>query len=417
MSSTALLASRDYRLLLGGQLTSQLGTQLSGVALPLLAVIGLNATTLEVGAIAAASTLAFAIIGLPAGAWLDRWRRRPVLVAADVARAVLFATIPAAAWLGVLTVTHLVAVAFLGGIARVFFDVGYQSYLPRVVGRDRVLAGNSGIELVRSAGQLAGPGLGGILISLLGATSVLLVQVVSFVVSAATLLGIRTREVPLDPEARVGSLWRRIGDGIRFVVRHRVLRATAIASAACNLSFAIASAVTVVFLARDLGQPAWAIGLIVSAGAIAVTAGAAATPAVARLVGSARIVWLSLAVTSPVTLLVVFATPGWGLLFAIAGFMAGEFGQIVYAITNVSLRQRICPDDLLGRVNATMRFAIMALFPLGAIIGGVLGEFVGARWTLLLVGSVALVAPVVLVVALRGRRDVSDINGGEGSGV
>jgi MFS family permease len=412
MTSTALLASRDFRLLLGGQLTTQLGTHLGGIALPLLAVVDLHASTFEVGLIAAASTLAFALIGLPAGAWLDRWPRRPVLVASDVVRALVYATIPVAAWLGVLTVAQLVIVAFLAGIGRVFFDVGYQSYLPTVVGRDRLLAGNSGMELMRSAGQIAGPALGGFLVALWGAANVLLAQAASFAVSAATLLGIRAHESPADPDARAGALWHRVGEGIRFVAGDRVLRATAIASAACNLSFAIASAVTIVFLARDLGQPAWVIGLIISPGAIAVAIGAAATPRAARRIGSARIVWFSLAVTAPLSLLVVFATPGWGLLFAVAGFAIGELGQIVYAITNVSLRQRICPDRILARVNATMRFAIMALFPLGAILGGVLGELIGTRWTLLVAGVVALAAPFVVFRALRGRRDVEELHDG-----
>jgi MFS family permease len=409
MSSTGLVASRDFRLLLGGQVASQLGTQISGVAIPLLAVVELHASALEVGLIAAASTLAFAVIGLPAGAWLDRWPRRPILVIADVVRALLFATIPVAAWLGVLTITQLVVVSLVAGAARVFFDVGYQSYLPTVTGRDRVLPGNSAMELVRSAGQIAGPGLGGLLVAVAGAATVVIAQVSTFAISALTLAGIRAKEASVDPDAHAGPLWHRVREGVRFVARDRVLRSTAIASAASNFSFAIASAVTIVFLARDLAQPAWVVGLLVSIGAVAVAAGAAATPSIAHRVGSVRVVWLSLAVTAPLSLLVVLAAPGWGLLFVVAGFAAGEFGQIVYAITNVSLRQRICPDRILARVNATMRFAIMALFPLGAIVGGVLGELIGVRLTLLVAGGVALVAPIVLFPALRGLRDVEQL--------
>jgi MFS family permease len=381
----------------------------TGVAIPLLAVTGLGASALQVGLLGAASTIAFAVIGLPAGAWLDGVRKRPVLVVADVVRALLFASIPVAAWLGVLGMGQLLLVALLAGIARVFFDVGYQSYVPAVVGRDRVLAGNSAMEFLRSSGQLAGPGLGGILVTLVGAANVVLTQAVTFAVSAVTLLAIRAREDVAAEEHAPQHLGRRIAEGVRFVVRTPALRATAIASAASNLSFAIASAVTIVFLARDLHQPAWVIGLVVAGGAGATMIGAAVTPAAARRAGSVRIIWLSLALTAPLALLVVLAAPGWGLLLALAGMAAGELGQIVYAITNVSLRQRICPDRILSRVNATMRVAIMGLFPLGALVGGILGDAIGARWTLLVAGAVGLVAPAVLWMALRGHRDVEEL--------
>ncbi|MFE5291888.1 MFS transporter [Isoptericola sp. NPDC056618] len=160
---------RDFRLLVAGQTTSQLGTQVAGVAVPLLAIDALGATAFEVGLLGAASTIAFLLVGLPAGAWLDRMRRRPVMIAADVVRAVALLSVPVAAWWGVLTMAQLLAVVLVVGFARVFFDVGYQAYVPALVSKDRVLAGNSVMELLRSGGQVAGPGLGGVLVSVLGA--------------------------------------------------------------------------------------------------------------------------------------------------------------------------------------------------------------------------------------------------------
>jgi MFS family permease len=408
MSEPSVFRSRDFRLLLAGQTTSQLGAQISGIAIPLLAVDALGATPLEIGLLGAASTIAFAVIGLPAGAWLDRWRRGPVLIASDVVRALLLLTIPVAWWLGLLTIWQLLGVALLAGFARVFFDVGYQSYLPTVIGRGRVLAGNSAMEFVRSSGQIAGPGLGGILVSLLGAANVVLAQAITFAVSAVTLKAIRAREEPRDPDASAGPVWRRVAEGVRYVAGHPVLRATAIASAASNLSFAIASAVTIIFLVRELGLPAWAVGILLAVAAVGAMVASAVTPWVARRLGSARIVWVSLAVTGPLTLLVALGMPGWGVAFVLVGMFAGELGQIVYAISNVSLRQRICPDRILSRVNATMGFAIMGLFPLGALVGGVLGETIGVRWTLVVAGLVVLVAPVVLFAALRRHRDVEE---------
>lgn len=412
MSGGSLLAHHDFRLLLVGQTTSQFGAQVSAIAIPLLAVLTLNASPFEVGLVTASSTLAFALIGLPAGAWLDRLRRRPILIASDVARALLLATIPLAAVLDRLTIAQLVVVSLLSGFARVFFDVGYQAYIPSVIGKDRVLAGNSAMETMRASGQFVGPGLGGWLVGLIGAANVVFVQAVTFVVSAVALAGIRTREVVSPvPTGRV-SLRVQIMEGLRFVGRHPALRAVAIASAMSNFAFALASAVTFVFMARTLELTPTVIGLVVAAGSVTVMFGAAFTPRLARVVGSARIVWVSLAVTGPVTLLTPLAQPGWsGVVFMIVGLGAGELGQIVYAITSVSLRQRLCPDRLLGRVSATMRFLIMAAFPLGGLLGGVLGEVAGLRPTLWVVGLVIVLAPAPLFVALRRFRDVEDVPG------
>jgi MFS family permease len=361
--------------------------------------------------VSASSTVAFPLIGLPAGAWLDRWRRRPVLVVADVARAALLATIPVAAALGVLTIGQLVVVSLLSGVARVFFDVGYQSYLPSVIGRDRVLAGNSAMETVRASGQVVGPGLGGTLVGLVGAANVIALQSVTFAVSAVSLLAIRTPEpVPQDPGDRP-RLRRQIADGLAFVLRNRVLRAIALTSAASNVAFALASAVTIPFLSRTLGLSPAAIGLVLAAGSLTVMAGAALTTRASARWGSARTIWLALAVSGPFTVLTPLARPDsvtWVVLLVVA-FGAGELGQIVYAITSLSLRQRLCPDHLLGRVTATMRVLIMGAFPVGALLGGALGEVLGVRATLWVCAAVLVLAPVPVWVALRGYREVDDL--------
>jgi MFS family permease len=409
MSDRSLFANRDFRLLLAGQTTSQLGAQVSGVAIPLLAVLTHDATPLELGIVNASSTLAFALIGLPAGAWIDQWRRRPVLVASDIARAALLATIPVAALLGVLTIVQLVVVSLLMGFARVFFDVGYQSYIPSVIGKDRVLAGNSSMETIRASGQVVGPGIGGALVGLLGAANVLIVQAVTFAISAVSLLAIRTREPAVELHPSRPRVWRQVAEGLGFVARNRILRATAIVSSASNFAFAIASAVTFIFMSRTLELPPAAIGVLIAAGSLTVVLGAAITPRLARLVGSARIIWLSVAVSGPLALLVVLAQPGWGLVLLVVGLAAGEFGQIVYAITNVSLRQRLTPDRMLGRVTATMGFLIMGAFPLGALIGGVLGSTIGLRETLWISGGIIVLAPLPLYLALRGIRDVEQL--------
>lgn len=407
MAPGSILALRDFRLLLIGQTTSQFGAQISGVAIPLLAVLTLDASAFEVGLVAASSTLAFALIGLPAGAWLDRFHRRPILIASDWVRAVLLLSIPVCALFGILSIPQLVVVSLLCGFARVFFDVGYQSYIPSVIGRERVLAGNSAMETIRASGQVVGPGLGGWLVGLVGGAMVVFVQALTFAASAITLMAVRAREQPVSPDPEHRRLWSQIRDGLSFVASNRILRALAISSAAGNFAFAVASAVTFIFMSRMLHMPPATIGLVIAAGAVAALAGAAYTPRLASRFGSARIIWLSLLVTGPFALLTPLAQPGWLILLLIIGMAVGELGQIVYAISSVSLRQQLCPEHLLGRVNSTMRFLIMGAFPAGALLGGVLGGSIGVRGTLLIAGLIIALSVVPPFVALRGVREVS----------
>jgi MFS family permease len=402
---------RDFRLLLLGQATSQLGAQVSGVAIPLLAVLELQASPLQLGLVAASGTLAFALIGLPAGAWVDSWRRRPILIASDLTRTVLLATIPIAGVAGILTIAQLIVVSLLTGLARVFFDLAYQSYTPSVIGKDSLLAGNSAMETVRASGQVFGPGIGGWLVALAGAANVVLIQAATFAVSAASLIAIRTPEPAARTQPDRPRLRAQIKEGLLLVARTPVLRATAITSAAGNVAFAIASAVSFLFMVRTVGLSATGIGLVLALGSVTVVAGAALAPRLARYVGSARIIWVSLAVTGPVALLSPLARPGWLVVLLVIGIAAGELGQIVYAITNLSLRQRLCPEHILGRVNATMRFLMMGLFPLGALLGGVLGELVGLRPTLWLSGGMIAASTLPIYRALRDVRDVEDLPG------
>jgi MFS family permease len=409
VSGRSLFAHRDFRLLLFGQMTSQLGAQISGVAMPLLAVLTLDASPFELGLITASSTLAFAVIGLPTGVWLDHWRRRPILVASDLVRTCLLATISLTAAFGGLTIAHLIVVSLLIGVARVFFDVGYQSYIPSVIGKDQVLAGNSSMETIRATGQIVGPGVGSWLVGLIGAANVVLVPAVTFAVSALSLIAIRGHEPVNQPPTTRLRLRVQIVEGLAFVGRNRILRAVAMTSAASNFSFAIASAVSFIFMSRTLNLSPTAIGLIIGAGSVTVMVAAALTPLLARRVGSARIIWLSLAVTGPVAVLGPLAQPGWGIALFLVSIAAGEFGQIIYAITNVSLRQRLCPETILARVTATMRFLIMGAFPIGALTGGILGERLGLRGTLWVAGIMILLAPFPLFLVLRDTRDVDEL--------
>jgi MFS family permease len=331
------------------------------------------------------------------------------LVSSDIFRAAVLSTVPLAWWLGILTIWQLITVSALVGVARVFFDVAYQNYIPTAIGTDRVLVGNSLMESIRAFGQVLGPGLSGWLVAIAGAANVVLIQAGTFAVSAVSLLSIRVHEPkpvlnPDRPRLRI-----QITDGLLFVVRNPVLRAMAITSSASNFGFAIASAVTLIFMNGTLGLSPTAIGFVLALGSITVMVGAALTPKLAGHLGSARIIWLALAVTGPITLLGPLAQPGRLVALIIVGTAAGELGQIVYAVTSVSLRQRVCPEHMLGRVNATMRVLVLSLFPLGAVIGGVLGELIGLRGTLWLALGISCVSPTSVYLALRQIRDVSQI--------
>jgi MFS family permease len=271
-----------------------------------------------------------------------------------------------------------------------------------------VLGGSSVLETIRATGQLAGPGLGGALVSLFGAATVVLVDAVSYLASALSLAAIRGGE-PEWRRQRHASLRLEIGEGLRYVIGQPTLRAIALLSALLNFGFVAASAVTFIFLARELRLSAGVIGLLVSVGSAGAIAGAAAAPRLARRFGSARIIWLSLVATTPFTLLRPLAAAGWRVGLFAAGMAVFEFGQIVYSVTNVNLRLRTCPEHMLGRMNATMRVLILGAVPLGAVAGGALGTFVGVRATLWAIAALLVGSSLPLLRPLWGVRAVSDL--------
>lgn len=374
--------------------------------MPLLAVRTLHASTFQVGLLTAAETAAFLLVGLPAGAWVDRMRRRPVLVAADVGRALLLASVPAAWWSGVLTMAQLYAVVLLVGLLTVFFDVAAQSFLPALVGRPGLVEGNAKLEIPHAAADAAGPALGGGLVQVVTAPVAVLADAVSYVVSATLLAGIRTVEG--RPGRAAGARLRaEIGEGLGFVLRHPLLRAIAGCTGSYNLFFSAAFAVQVVFLARVLHLSAATIGGLFSAGAVGGLVGAFAAERVARTVGQARTIWLAPLATSPFLLLVPLAEPGWRLACFAGGTFAAYAGGIAYNVAQVSFRQAVTPDRLLGRMNASMRFLVWGTQPIGAIAGGALGEWLGTRTTLwITLGLVQLASLPVLLSPLRTMRDL-----------
>jgi MFS family permease len=401
-----LLREFDFRQLFVADTVSQIGTQVSMLALPLVAVLALKASTFEVGVLAACETLAFLLVGLPAGAWVDRLRRRQVLIAGDLGRALLLGSVPLAWWVGHLTMGQLFVVALLTGVCTVFFDVSYQSYLPHLVGRDNLVEGNAKLEVVRATNQIGGPTVAGLLIQLLTAPVAVAVDAVSYLGSALFVARIRRREEKPErgPDAHLG---REIMEGLRFVLGNRMLRAIAACTGSSNFFGGIGIALEVVLLARVLHLSPGVIGLFFSVGSVGgLIAAFSATP-IARRLGQGPTIWIIPAVTAPGALLLPLAQRGWLVWLAAAGNAIWSFGAVVYNVTQVSFRQGLCPERLLGRMNASIRFLVWGTLPLGSFVGGVLGQTLGVRQALWVgaIGGMFAFIPVLLS-PLRGMRDL-----------
>ncbi|MCY0950509.1 MFS transporter [Streptomyces sp. H27-S2] len=408
---------RDFRLLLAGAATGQLGAQVTLVALPLVAVLELDAPAFQVGLLTAAETAAFLLVGLPAGALTDRMRKRPLMIRADLVRAVAMASIPAAALADALTMAQLYVVALVTGVATVFFDVAHQSYLPQIVPREQLVAGNGALETVRSSAQVTGPGVGGGLVQLVGAHFAVIVDAVGYLLSALFLSRIKQAEGTPAPVAAGGSLRKEIGEGVRFVFGHPLLRVIAVTTGLANFSTAVLMATQTVHLVRVVGLEAGGLGLVLSASAVGGLLGAVCAGRLAARLGQARVILLSVLVTGPFALL--WPLSGHGVTGAVV-FAAGSgvvsFGAVVYNVAQVSFRQGLCPPRLLGRMNATLRFLMWGTLPLGALLGGALAQSYGSRTALAWCAVGILAVPLPLLLSpLRRMRDLPGPQDDDGS--
>jgi MFS family permease len=381
----SLWRHREFMKLWTGETISQLGTQVTLLALPLTAVVILKANAFQVGLLSTLEFIPFILVGLPAGVWVDRLRRRPILIAGDLLRALTLGSIPLAYKLHTLHMGQLYVVAFITGIGTVFFDVAYQSYLPSLVDRDQIVDGNSKLEISRSGAQLAGPGLAGFLIQTIKAPLAILIDAVSYLCSALFIGLIRKPEPPVEThaEGHRPKMRTQIREGLRYVWRHELLRPIAFCTATANLFGSMIMAVLILFAVRVLHLKAGEIGLIFALGNVGFLLGAFTAQRIAKRVGiGPAIVW-SIGLTAPASVLVPLATPSTAFLFlVIQGFVLGWGGMAVYNINQVSLRQAITPDRMQGKMNATMRFMVWGTMPVGSFVAGILGRSIGLRPTL-----------------------------------
>ncbi|MFJ8164229.1 MFS transporter [Streptomyces sp. NPDC096136] len=399
---------RDFRLFMSSHICNELGGSITYVALPLMAVLTLDASAMQAGLLSAAEHAAFLLLGLPAGAWVDRMRKRRVMMAADLARALLLTALPVAYLLDLHSMPLLYAVALLLGCARLFGDVADQSYLPTLIGKDTLIAGNSKLETVRSGAEFAGPGVAGFLVQLLGPAGTLAGQAVTSLASVVLLGRIEAREAK-PARAPRRHLLRDVREGLSYVLSHRILRLIALNTAAVNLFLSAVMAIEVLFLTRTVGLPPAAVGWVLTTATIGSVLAASAADRVTRAVGAARLTWLSLLVTMPFGLLLPLAGKDWRIGLFVLGSLVQSAGVTLYNICQVTYRQTVCPPHLLGRMTATVRFLVWGVLPLSGLLAGLLGELLGVREALWVCAAALSAAPLVLLCSpLRRMRTFED---------
>jgi MFS family permease len=404
----------DFRRLWIGETVSQFGTMISNLALPLVAILVVHASTFEVGLLTTFETLAFLLVGLPAGAWVDRMRFRSVLILNDLIRALAIGSIPLVDAFGALTIEQLYVVALVVGVSTVFFDVAYQSYLPELIDRKSLVEGNAKLQASESVAQVAGPSVGGALIQALTAPYAIVVDAVSFLWSAGWVAAIKVR--PPKPARKPDRhLGREIAEGVRFVVHNRMLRAIAMCTGSSNLFSSIMMAVYYVLLARELHLSPGIIGLLSSVAAIGGLVGSLLARRLADRFGQGPTIWLSVLCGGPTLFVVPFVHRDWTLALLALGQLVWWTSAVVYNITQVSFRQGLCPPALLGRMNATMRFLVWGTMPLGGLIGASLGAWLGVRDTLVvaaigasLVWLPPFLSPLRTMRELPSYEEISD---------
>lgn len=391
----------------GGQTLSQFGAQITELALPVLAVLLLQATEFEVGVLNAAGTAAFLLIGLPAGAWIDRMRKRHVMIWADLVRAVALAALPLLWWAGALEIWHMVVVALVMGVATVFFDVSYQSIIPSLVRDDQIADANGKLQATQELAGIAGPAVGGWLIGLITAPFAILATAVTYVLSLIALLRTRDTEV-VAPKGSHDPLVRSIREGLAWVFGNPYLRRIVATTAVSNFFGTLTATLVPIFILRTLGLSPEVMGLVFMAGSLGGLAGAFATARIVAWVGEARAVPLSAIMFSVVALVLPLAAvvPSIAVPLLIAQNFLMIFAVLVYNITQVTFRQRITPKRLLGRMNASIRFCVWGVMPIAALLAGGLGTWLGTTATLW-IGSVgALLSAAFVVFGPFWRRDL-----------
>jgi MFS family permease len=383
---------RDFLKLWSAETISQFGSQIGGFAIPLVAIITLDATPFQVSAIFVVEFAPFLLISLPAGVWVDRLPRRPILILGDLGRFAALLTIPIAYALDSLTIWQLYGVGFFVGICTVFFDVAYQSYLPSLVDRAQLVEGNSKLEVSRSAAQLSGPAFAGVLVELLKAPFAILFDAISFLVSGlfVLLIGKREENVPTRAERKEAksSMRSELREGLAWVLGNPYLRTISMSTATFNLFGGMMYAILAVYLVRGLEMSPATIGAIFAVGQGGYLLGALFAGRISRWIGIGPAILLG--ALGGVAQLIVPLAPqdaNDAIPFLVVSTLLVSFGVVLYNVNQLSMRQAITPERLQGRMNSTMRFIVWGVLPLGQLTGGALATSFDLR-TAIWVGAI-----------------------------
>jgi MFS family permease len=399
----------DFVKLWTGQSISEFGSQISQLAIPLLAAIGLHASPFVFSLLGVLGFLPFILFALPAGVWVDRLRRRQILIVGDLGRAVLLALIPILWATHTLQMWHLLVLQFAIGVFTVFFDVAYQSYLPALVDREDLIEGNSKLQLTVSVAQVAGPSASGALIGAITAPYAIVADAVSFLVSGAFMLRMRHRETAYErhPDVPRSKMWPDVKEGLRWVLGHPWLRPIAACTGSSNFFSSLLFAIFLLYAVRTLHLSPLEIGAVFAVGSAGSILGALLTNRLNARIGVGRTIVGTSILFSLGGLAYPLAPKGFPLPLLMLGQAVFGFGSVTYNITQVSLRQAITPERLQGRMNAAMRWIVWGTIPLGSLAGGL----IATRWSLrtaLWAGAIGGLFPL-LPVLLSSVRSIGEM--------
>jgi MFS family permease len=406
--SGGLWGHRDFLKLWTGQSISELGSQVSGLAIPLLAAYSLHATPLQFSLLGVMGFLPFILFALPAGVWVDRLRRRYILIVGDAGRAVLLAIVPILWALHELQVWQLLVIEFLVGVLTVFFDVAYQSYLPALVEREHLIDGNSKLQLTASIAAVSGPPLAAGLMAAIGAAYAILADCASFVVSTVFMVSMRHREEPPKraPGEKHPRMWPQVKEGLNWVVRHPWLRPIAICTGTSNFFSTLSNAILILYMARTLGLSKSEVAIVFVAMPVGSIVAGLVTNRVNTRLGVGRTILATISVSSVAGLCYPLAPQSFPLPVIMVGGALFGFGAVAYNITQVSLRQAITPERLQGRMNAAMRWIVWGTIPLGTLLGGAIATWFSLRAALWVggIGNTLAILPIAFSSVLKVRE-------------
>jgi MFS family permease len=386
-----------------GQSISVFGAQFSPLAIQYIAIKILNVSNFQLGVLAFLNTIPFLVLGLFVGVWLDRHSKRRTLLVADLGRSLILFAIPLFYWVNLYTsnqafyvgVNLLYAVTLFSAVLTVFFEIGYQAYVPVLAERQKIAEANSKLEATRSLSQAAGPSAAGGIITLVAAPLAVLGDTIGYIASWVSLLLIRKPE-PIQTGPRM-SAWNDIKEGLGVVFKDPRLRAITATTATANLFNSAFGVVLTKFMLVDLGMSPWLVGSVFGVGSLGGVLGAIIAMRVAKRLGVGNAIISGAVVFSLLSALFYFATPENGVYLSAAILFSSFIGVLIYNISQVSYRQALVPAGLQGRMNASIRTLVWGIIPIGSILGGIVADVIGVRETVVLMALLGILAPVWVI--------------------